>query len=130
MFENGEDNDYIGLTMKTFDYSEMSGLNGDKKIFLNAYDVKSKIIHTYKVLGRIVFDVDFHHYDEYKRTPKSFWDTVANICSLSMTILNGLSYTLLSYFSNNFNNYKIMEKILYNYDNMKQKKLKIRKIIL
>ena len=31
MFENQEDNDYIGLTMKTFDYSEMSGLNGDKK---------------------------------------------------------------------------------------------------
>ena len=124
MFENGEDNDYIGLTMKTFDYSEMSGLNGDKKIFLNAYDVKSKSIHTYKVLGRIVFDVDFHHYDEYKRTPKSFWDTVANICSLSMTILNGLSYTLLSYFSNNFNNYKIMEKILYNYDNNETKEIK------
>ena len=98
--------------------------NGDKKIFLNAYDVKSKSIHTYKVLGRIVFDVDFHHYDEYKRTPKSFWDTVANICSLSMTILNGLSYTLLSYFSNNFNNYKIMEKILYNYDNIETKEIK------
>ena len=94
------------------------------KKYLLAYDVKSRSFHNYKVLGRIVFDVDFHHYDEYKRTPKSFWDTVANICSLSMTILNGLSYTLLSYFSNNFNNYKIMEKILYNYDNIETKEIK------
>ena len=124
MFQNEEDNDYIGLTMKTFDYSEMSGLNGDKKIFISAYDVKSRSFHNYKVLGRIVFEADFHHYDEYKRTPKSFWDTVANICSLSMTILNGLSYTLLNYFSNNFNNYKIMEKILYDNENKDNKNKK------
>jgi len=31
-----------------------------------------------------------------------------------MTILNGLSFTLVNYFSKNFDNYKIMEKIIYN----------------
>ena len=72
MFQNEEDNDYIGLTMKSFDYSEMSGLNGDKKIFISAYDVKSRSFHNYKVLGRIVFEADFHHYDEYKRNRNLF----------------------------------------------------------
>ena len=48
-----EDNDYIGLGMKSYDYSEMSGLKGDKKIFVRAYDAKSKSTHNYKVIGRL-----------------------------------------------------------------------------
>lgn len=124
IFKNDEDNDYIGLGMKSYDYSEMSGLNGDKKIFVRSYDAKSKSLHNYKVIGRLKFEVDFFHYDEYKRTSKSFWDTVSNICSLSMTILKGLSYILMNYFSNNFNNYKILEKILYNSNIAVEKKRK------
>lgn len=111
---NKEDDDYIGLTLKSFDYSEMSGLKGDKKIYVKAYDFKSGKLHNYKVLGRIMFEVDFVHYDEYKRIPKSFLDTIANICSLSITLLNGLSFTLVNFFGNNFDNYKIMESILNN----------------
>ena len=129
IFENEEDNDYIGLSMKTYDYSEMSGLNGDKQIYIREIDMKSKSIHNYKVLGRIRLDVDFQHYDEYKRTPKSFLDVLANICSLSMTILNGISYTLVTYFSNNFDNYKIMEKILYDTSINPEKKQKKNKEI-
>ena len=118
MFQKEEDNDYIGLVMKSYDYSEMSGLNGDKKIFVNAYDVKSRSFHNYKVLARLKFEIDFAHYDEYKRTPKSFWDNVANICSLCMTILNGMSFSFVNYFSNNFDNYKIMQKIFFNNNNI------------
>ena len=129
IFQNDEDNDYIGLGMKTYDYSEMSGLHGDKKIFVRAYDAKSKSLHNYKVIGRLRFEVDFFHYDEYRRTPKSFWDTVSNICSLSMTILKGLSYILMNYFSNNFDNYKILEKILYNSNFAGEKKEKKNKEI-
>ena len=115
--------------MKTYDYSEMSGLSGDKQIYIREIDMKSKSIHNYKVLGRIRLDVDFQHYDEYKRTPKSFLDVLANICSLSMTILNGISYTLVTYFSNNFDNYKIMEKILYDTSINPEKKQKKNKEI-
>ena len=122
MFQNEEDNDYIGLIMKSYDYSEMSGLNGDEKIFISAYDVKSRSFHNYKVLARLRFEIDFAHYDEYKRIPKSFWDTVANICSLCMTILNGLSFSFVNYFSNNFDNYKIMQKILFNHNNDKKER--------
>ena len=117
MFQTDEDNDYIGLIMKSYQYSEMSGLNGDKKIFISAYDVKSRSTHNYKVIARIRFEIDFAQYDEYKRTPKSFWDSVANICSLSITIFNGLSVSFVHFFSNNFDNYKIMQKILFNYNN-------------
>ena len=119
MFHNDEDNDYIGLIIKSYDYSEMSGLNGDKRIFIDAYDVKSRSYHKYKVIGRIKFDVDFAKYDEYKRTPKSFWDTMANICSLCMTILNAFSVSFMNYFSDSFDNYKIMQKILVDYNNDK-----------
>jgi hypothetical protein len=112
MFENEEDNDYIGLGIQSSDYSEMNSLYGSRDIFV--YSLKNDTILTNRIIGRVVFDIDFNHCDEYKRTPKSIWDTLANICSLSMTLLNGLSFTFVNYFSNNFDNYKIMEKIIYN----------------
>ena len=118
MFENEEDNDYIGLGLKSYDYSEITSIDGSKNIFTYYFD-KDFGYHINKVIGRVIFDIDFNHCDEYKRTPKSIWDTLANICSLSMTILNGLSFTFVNYFSNNFDNYKIMEKIIYNNNNFK-----------
>ena len=114
MFKKEEDNDYIGLGMKSNTYSEMTTREGKKNIYISGYDAKSRTFHKYKVLGRIKFDIDFHHYDEYKRIPKSLLDTIANICSLSMYILNGVCFAIVNYFSNNFNNYNIMEKLLNN----------------
>jgi len=111
MFENEEDNDYIGLGLKSTDYSEMNSLYGSRDIFV--YSLKNDTILTNRIIGRVVFDIDFNHCDEYKRTPKSIWDTVANICSLSMTVLNVLFYSLMNYFSNNVDNCNIMEKILF-----------------
>ena len=122
MFKKEEDNDYIGLGLKSYVYSEMTTKEGNKNIFISGFDINTRTFHDYKVFGRIKFDIDFQHYDEYKRTPKSFWDTVANICSLSMTILNGLGFSFVNYYSNNFNNYKIMEKILYNPNSKPEKK--------
>ena len=39
-----------------------------------------------------------------------------------MTILNGLSFSFVNYFSNNFDNYKIMQKILFNHNNDKKER--------
>lgn len=47
---------------------------------------------------------------------------MANICSLNLTIFNGLCYSLVSYFSNNVDNYTIMEKILFNSNPKPEKK--------
>ena len=109
--DEDENKDYIGLGMKSFYYSEMSGLKGDKIIFQNLFDTRTRTSHNYRIFGRIRFDVDFYHYDEYKRTPKSFWDNVAKICSLCMTIFNALCSIFDNLFSNNFDYYKILEKI-------------------
>ena len=114
IFKKQEDNDYIGLGMKSFYLSKMTTRDGKNNVFLHAFDFNAGEPRYYKVLGRLKFDIDFHHYDEYKRTPKSIWDTVANICSLSMTVLNVLFYSLMNYFSNNVDNCNIMEKILFN----------------
>ena len=114
MFKKEEDNDYIGLGMKSLLISKMTTRDGKNNVFLRAYDFNAREPRYYKVLGRFKFDIDFHHYDEYKRTPKSLWDTLANICSLSMTIFNGLCYSLMNYFSSNVDNCTIMEKILFN----------------
>ena len=122
MFKKEEDNDYIGLGMKSFYMNKMTTIDGKNNVFLRAYDFNAKESRYYKVLGRLKFDIDFHHYDEYKRTPKSLWDTVANICSLSMTIFNGLCYSLMNYFSNNVDNCTIMEKILFNSSSKPEKK--------
>ena len=46
--------------MKSYDYSEMSGLKADKKIFVRAYDAKSKSTHNYKVIGRLKIEIDFY----------------------------------------------------------------------
>ena len=51
-------------------------------------------------------------YDKYTRTAKSIIDVISNICALSSTVLNliGLSYRFL--YSQNFDNYKIIENIV------------------
>ena len=46
----------------------------------------------YKVLGLLKYSIDYSHWEEYKRTKKSIWDTLSIICSLSLTIFNILSF--------------------------------------
>ena len=77
----------------------------------------------YKGLGDINTYLDYDHYEEYKRTKKSILDTISNICSLSLTIFNVLS-VCINFYSQNFNNYKIIEKILENKNTIKIKNTK------
>ena len=118
MFENNEDNDYIGLGVKSLDFSEISDEDGNKNFFVPVLQ-RNLTVRFFKVVGRVKFDIDFNNYDEYKRTPKSLWDSIANICSLSTTIFNALSFIVIKFFSNSFDNYKLIEKILLN-SNIKQ----------
>ena len=77
----------------------------------------------YKGLGDINTYLDYEHYEEYKRTKKNILDTISNICSLSLTIFNVLS-VCINFYSQNFNNYKIIEKILENKNTIKIKNTK------
>ena len=116
-----DDNKIIGPVVKSFEETEFSKLYETKNLFV--HDIRGDgSLHFYKLIGEVYFSIDFYHYEEYKRTPKSFWDAIANICSLSMTVLSGFSYIFLNYYSNNFDNYKIIENILYNTKPKQEKK--------
>ena len=67
----------------------------------------------YKILGRIEYSIDYGERDEYKRTKKNIWNILSIIFSLSLTLFNALS-VCLNFYSQNFDNYKIIEKILGN----------------
>ena len=67
----------------------------------------------YKTLGKIEYSIDYGEWDEYKRTKKNIWNILSIIFSLSLTLFNALS-VCLNFYSQNFDNYKIIEKILGN----------------
>jgi hypothetical protein len=106
IFENllGINNDHYGVEYinsliytpdKTEDIEKIEGLG--LKIFAYIYPL---------------FFTNEHYIDKYTRTKKSIWTSFANICSLSLTVYNGFIFVFCRFYSNNFDNYKIIEKIL------------------
>jgi hypothetical protein len=63
----------------------------------------------------------FDHYIEYKRKKISVFDLVANICSLALTIFNAFKLGFSILYSSNFDNYKIIDRILSTRDISTQK---------
>ena len=55
---------------------------------------------------------DNNYFDYYTRTKKGIFDPISSICSLSLAIYNGFIFAFCKFYSNNFDNYKIIEKIL------------------
>ena len=65
----------------------------------------------YFVICEIEFNVIYSQYIEYRRTRVSELDLLANIFSLMANIFTGVRF-VFSFYSGNFNNYKIIETIL------------------
>ena len=107
------------------------GLTGDKSMSFYDYN-KSEIIESdrvrMRIIAEIMFEMDFIHYDEYNRTKKSFLDLISKVFSLSLAVFNCLSLFLKKCYTRNFDNYKIVENILY--DLKPPKKIKHKKIEL
>jgi hypothetical protein len=106
-FQNllGNDNDYYGGEfINSFIYTP------DKSEVIKEIEKSFNI----KILAAInTPPLDFENYiDNYSRTKKSIWTSFANICSLSLTIYNGFIFVFCGFYSKNFDNYKIIEKIL------------------
>lgn len=117
----------VGISIKVLETHNLANEYGKQDLYLDYSNSKTNETHLYKILGEIKFYIDYNHYEEYKRTAKSFWDTVANICSLSLSVFNGFSLVFGKIYSNNFDNYKILEKLLFNVnpkDDLKVKKTK------
>ena len=71
----------------------------------------------YRILGQLKFEINYYHFDEYSRTKKSIWNTIANICSLTMTVYNIFSVFVSKFYSSSFDNYTLVEKVIFNQKN-------------
>ena len=66
----------------------------------------------YRVLLLLEIHLDESQYDRYTRKENSILDVLANICALSSTILNLITLAYGVLYSQNYDNYKIVENIL------------------
>ena len=55
---------------------------------------------------------NFGYYDNYSRERISIFDPIANICALVSTLYGVVTFIFCGFYSNSFDNYKIIEKII------------------
>ena len=92
----------------------------DELITTNLTEVHDK---SYKIISFVSFKINNMEYTEYFRKRISELDIVANILSLIANIFTGVKF-IFGFYSNNFNNFKIIEKLL---DKKTAKKIIINK---
>ena len=80
-----------------------------------------------KILSYISMDKETsnNYFDNYSRTKKGIFDPISSICSLALTVYNGFIFVFCGYYSNNFDNYKIVERVL---SKSKKKPMKMKDI--
>ena len=83
----------------------------------------------YKVLYLFNSINQFDDFIEYRRKKVSIIDLIANVCSLALTIFNVLKLGFSILYSNNFDNYKIIDRILSTRDISMEKISKKMKIL-
>ena len=96
----------------TNDYNDSCGYIENYKI--KSVGSASPIIHNskiYKIIGVVRIFNENTFYTEYNRKRISEFDVLANILSLISNLYFG-ARMILKYYSKNFNNYKIIEKLL------------------
>ena len=102
--------------------------NSDKYLYgLFLESKEEKIIEPYSEINKsgficlfnIVIDINYEHHEEYSRKVIGLIDVIANICSLSLTIFNAFTFLFYQIYSKNFDNYKIVQNILSNKENIK-----------
>ena len=90
-----------------------------KNYMINYLKVNETTTHRsqkYKAFGKINFLLKKGNWEHYKRTEKSILDTFSYICSIGQTIYNLVKIGFLVIYSHNFNNYKIIQMLLFNKD--------------
>ena len=106
-------------------------IGGHFSSIFNTYTLKSEAIDFdqpqfqgfYKVMFKFSIINNFGSYIEYQRKGISIFDAIANICSLSLTIFSGFRFGFSFFYSKNFDNYKIIDKILTSKGKRKEKKI-------
>jgi len=101
-----EGEELIGGYFKSRDYFFVDGILDPslQKVYYNGT--------IYKFLSIIFGTIDLGQYEEYRRTKIGILDVLSNVFALSITIFNAFVYVFCNYYLINFDNYKIIEKIL------------------
>ena len=142
------------LKWKTIKYTEERGLLG---MFDNWFGISNEY-YGGVFIDPIIYNIDFsesykkiekengvkvvsyvainpedpnNYFDLYSRTKKGVFDPISSICSLALTVYNGFIFVFCGYYSNNFDNYKIVEKVLSkNKKNLWKWKISTKKMII
>ena len=104
-----------GKISSSFNYFNFKSIIKEKKI--------DDEISYYKPIFGFEILTDYDSIVEYRRKKISIFDIIANICSLSLTIFHGFQFGFSFFYSQNFDNYKIIDKILTSKGKSKEKKI-------
>ena len=129
--------DYYKFNWKIIKYEEeksFSGIFGGPNIFYGGYFTRSTYFSIpeqppfehpkrsgdyYKLVSVLHFEKNnFAYYETYVREKVSIFDAIANICSLIITLYGIITFIFCQFYSNSFDNYKIVEKIISNNTNL------------
>ena len=113
-FENKRD--LIGGRFYSHDYTTINRDNEGEIIDFNFSGI-------YKPLFLYSTHNTYNNYAEYSRKKVSVFSLIANICSLALTIFNGLRLGFNFLYSEKFSNYKVIDNILTSKRKPKQKKI-------
>ena len=137
--------DYYLFNWKIFKYEELSSISGMFRekvehyggeilkplkyfypsesfppIAINETDENNVTTEIYYQMVSIMqyYRDNFGYFDIYTRSRISIFDAIANICSLIISLYGVITFIFCSFYSNSFDNYKIIERILSNKSNL------------
>ena len=140
--------DYYLFSWKIFKYVELSSVSGMFReaiehyggeilkplkyfypsenflpILMNSTDENNVTTESYYQMVSIMqYNRDnFGYFDIYSRIKISIFDAIANICSLVITLYGIITFIFCGFYSNSFDNYKIIERILSNKTDLQKK---------
>ena len=114
--------DWFGISNEYYGGSFMDPITFSTDISTNLKTDGIKIL-SYILINKNEYN---NYFDLYSRTKKGIFDPISCICSLALTVYNGFIFIFCGYYSKNFDNYKIVEKIL---SKNKKKPIKMKDII-
>ena len=106
LFGIDKNNEYFGGTISN---SEFISLKDIIKESLEPFELNNTY---YRLIGMGQMLMNFNDYHQYKRTKITIFDIIANITSLSVLIFSFFDFFLKKFYSSDYDNYKIVEKIL------------------
>ena len=81
----------------------------------------------YRIFGNIYFRINEYNWSHYKRTEKSILETFSYICSIGLVGLNIVTKMIFLFYSRFFDNYKIVQHLLFGNDTLIRRNIEISK---